>query len=152
MNISVSVQEEDFNLQLEYQKLLEQDKLSGAVVTFIGRVRDLAPDSNILGLYIEHYPKMTESALETILQEAIKRFKIRGARIVHRIGKIGSCEQIVFVGVTSVHREDAFAATEFIMDYLKTNAPFWKKEITASGESWVESKEKDRKRFERWWC
>jgi molybdopterin synthase catalytic subunit len=152
MKASVSIQEEDFNLQLEYQHLLEQDKLSGAVVTFIGRVRDLAVDKNILGLYIEHYPGMTESALETILQQAAQRFNIRGARIVHRIGRINSCEQIVFVGVTSVHRESAFAATEFIMDYLKTNAPFWKKEITPSGETWVESNEKDQKRFERWWC
>ncbi len=150
MKLSVSVQEEDFNLQTEYQQLLEQDELSGAIVTFVGRVRDVAADKKILGLQIEHYPGMTESALESILQQAAVRFNINLARIVHRIGKINSYEQIVFVGVTSVHREDAFSATEFIMDYLKTHAPFWKKEITESGAVWVESQKKDQKRYERW--
>lgn len=150
MNLSVSVQEEDFSLQTEYQKLFEQDKFSGAIVTFVGRVRDVATDKKILGLQIEHYPGMTESALESILQQAALRFSINAARIVHRIGRINSYEQIVFVGVTSVHREEAFSATEFIMDYLKTHAPFWKKEITGAGDIWVESKAKDQQRFDRW--
>jgi molybdopterin synthase catalytic subunit len=150
MKLSVSVQEEDFNLQTEYQQLLEGDNLSGAVVTFVGRVRDVAINKKILGLYIEHYPGMTESALESILQRAAQRFVISSARIVHRIGRINSHEQIVFVGAASVHREDAFKATEFIMDYLKTQAPFWKKEITESGGFWVESKVKDHKLFNRW--
>jgi molybdopterin synthase catalytic subunit len=150
MKLSVSVQEDDFNLQTEYQQLLDQDNLSGAVVTFIGRVRDIAVNKKTLGLYIEHYPGMTESALESILQQAAQRFVISAARVVHRIGRINAHEQIVFVGVISVHRENAFKATEFIMDYLKTQAPFWKKEITESGEFWVESKEKDQKLFSRW--
>lgn len=150
MNLSLSIQTEDFNLQTEYQRLLEADKLSGAIVTFVGRVRDISVDKKISGLYLEHYPGMTEASLNNILQESAKRFQINAARIIHRVGQLNSLEQIVFVGVTSVHREDAFAAAEFMMDYLKHQAPFWKKELTESGESWVEAKEKDQKLFARW--
>lgn len=150
MSLSLSIQTEDFRLQDEYQRLLEEDKLSGAIVTFVGRVRDISADNKIAGLYLEYYPGMTEKALDNILQEAAKRFQINAARIIHRVGQLNSLDQIVFVGVTSVHREDAFAAAEFMMDYLKNQAPFWKKELTASGEFWVEKKDKDRKLFERW--
>ncbi|MBK8186570.1 MAG: molybdopterin synthase catalytic subunit MoaE [Cellvibrio sp.] len=150
MNLSLSIQADDFNLQDEYQRLLESDNLSGAIVTFVGRVRDLSVDKKIAGLFLEYYPGMTEKALDNILQEAAKRFRINAARIIHRVGQLNGLDQIVFVGVTSVHREDAFAAAEFIMDYLKNQAPFWKKEITESGDSWVETKDKDKKLFERW--
>jgi molybdopterin synthase catalytic subunit len=150
MIYTAAVQTRDFNLQAEYEALLEADKLSGAVVTFVGRVRDIATDKKIDALYIEHYPGMTESALEAIQQEAFSRFSIHASKIIHRVGRINSAEQIVFVGVTSSYREDAFAACEFIMDYLKNSAPFWKKEITSQGEYWVEAKEKDQKLFERW--
>lgn len=150
MNLSLSIQTEDFNLQDEYQRLLDADNLSGAIVTFVGRVRDISVDKKISGLYLEHYSGMTETSLNNILQESAKRFQINAARIIHRVGQLNSLEQIVFVGVTSVHREDAFAAAEFMMDCLKHQAPFWKKELTESGESWVEAKEKDRKLFARW--
>jgi molybdopterin synthase catalytic subunit len=150
MNLSLSIQTEDFNLQDEYQRLLDADNLSGAIVTFVGRVRDISVDKKISGLYLEHYSGMTEASLNNILQESAKRFQINAARIIHRVGQLNSLEQIVFVGVTSVHREDAFAAAEFMMDYLKHQAPFWKKELTESGESWVEAKEKDLKLFARW--
>lgn len=150
MSYSVAVQTEDFNLQTEYESLLASDRSSGAVVTFTGRVRDISTNTKAVGLYVEHYPGMTEAALESIQQEAAKRFSIHSSRIIHRVGQINALEQIVFVGVTSVHREDAFAACEFIMDYLKHSAPFWKKEITEAGEYWVDAKEKDVKLFERW--
>lgn len=150
MGYSVAVQTEDFHLQTEYELLVKSDRASGAVVTFVGRVRDISTNIRALGLYIEHYPGMTETALESIQKEAAKRFSIHSSRIVHRVGQINALEQIVFVGVTSVHREDAFAACEFMMDYLKHSAPFWKKEITDEGEYWVDVKEKDVKLFERW--
>ncbi len=150
MKFSLSIQTEDFSLQDEYQRLLDQDNLSGAIVTFVGRVRDISVDNKITGLYLEHYPGMTELLLNKILQEAGKRFSIHSARIIHRIGCLNSLEQIVFVGVASVHREEAFTAAEFIMDYLKHQAPFWKKEITDSGEYWVDVKAKDQQLFERW--
>jgi len=150
MNLSLSIQTEDFDLKNEYLALLESDNLSGAVVIFVGRVRDLSEDNKITGLYLEHYPEMTEKALENILQQAAKRFSINAARIIHRVGHLIALDQIVFVGVTSAHREDAFAATEFVMDYLKNKAPFWKKEITDSDEHWVETKEKDLRSLDRW--
>ncbi len=149
MNHRLVIQTDDFHLQTEYERLLCIDPLAGAVVTFVGRVRDLV-DKNILGLYIEHYEGMTQSALATIQQEAVNRFGIYASTIIHRVGSIKSGEQIVFVGASSMHREDAFAAVEFMMDYLKTQAPFWKKEITSQGDYWVEAKEKDQKLFERW--
>lgn len=150
MGYSVSVQTEDFHLQTEYESLVRADRSSGAVVTFIGRVRDISANTKAVGLYIEHYPGMTEAALESIQQDAAKRFSIISSRIIHRVGLINALEQIVFVGVTSLHREDAFAACEFIMDYLKHSAPFWKKEITEVGGFWVDVKEKDTKLYERW--
>lgn len=149
MNHRLVIQTDDFHLQTEYERLLCIDPLAGAVVTFVGRVRDLV-DKNILGLYIEHYEGMTQSALAAIQQEAVNRFGIYASTIIHRVGSIKSGEQIVFVGASSMHREDAFAAVEFMMDYLKTQAPFWKKEITSQGDYWVEAKEKDQKLFERW--
>ncbi len=149
MNHRLVIQTDDFHLQTEYERLLCIDPLAGAVVTFVGRVRDLV-DNNILGLYIEHYEGMTQSALAAIQQEAVNRFGIYASTIIHRVGSITSGEQIVFVGASSMHREDAFAAVEFMMDYLKTQAPFWKKEITSQSDYWVEAKEKDKKLFERW--
>ena len=149
MNHKLLIQTDDFHLQTEYEKLLAADPLAGAVVTFVGRVRDLV-DKNILGLYIEHYEGMTQSALAVIQQQAANRFGIYASTIIHRVGSIKSGEQIVFVGASSMHREDAFAAVEFMMDYLKTQASFWKKEITSEGDYWVEAKEKDKKLFERW--
>ena len=144
MSHKLFIQTDDFRLQTEYERLLVADPLAGAVVTFVGRVRDLV-DKNIDGLYIEHYEGMTQSALAAIQQEAVNRFGIYASTIIHRVGSIKSGEQIVLVGASCMHREDAFAAVEFMMDYLKTQAPFWKKEITSEGDCWVEAKEKDKK-------
>lgn len=149
MSHKLFIQTDDFHLQTEYERLLVADPLAGAVVTFVGRVRDLV-DKSIEGLYIEHYEGMTQPALAAIQQEAVNRFGIYASTIIHRVGSIKSGEQIVLVGASSMHREDAFAAVEFMMDYLKTQAPFWKKEITSEGDYWVEAKEKDKKLFERW--
>lgn len=146
----ISIQQDDFDVGAEYEALIANDTAAGAVVTFVGRVRDLNLERNVLGLRLEHYPGMTEKSLQAIVDEACARWKILRYKIIHRIGDLHLGDNIVFVGVTSAHREDAFHAADFLMDYLKTRAPFWKKELTAQGSVWIESQEKDALAAKRW--
>ncbi len=152
----ISVQEEDFDPGAEYQQLVAGDTSHGAAVLFVGRVRDWHPavDSSeaepIVGLTLEHYPGMTQKALEDIAEQARQRWQLGCVRIIHRVGRLAPGDAIVLVGVTSAHRAEAFAAAEFLMDYLKTRAPFWKKEERQSGEQWVAAKASDQQAAERW--
>jgi molybdopterin synthase catalytic subunit len=138
----ISVQKEDFDLDKE-MNLLRQDKSVGAVASFIGQVREVA-------MTLEHYPGMTEKAIEKIVEEAGTRWQVRDCTVIHRYGVLQPTDRIVLVAVASGHRGDAFAACEFIMDYLKTRAPFWKKEHRAGGAHWVEAKAADDTAAERW--
>ena len=123
---------------------------TGAVASFIGQVRDLNDGSNVSSMTLEHYPGMTEKALAAIVEQAKQRWDIFDALVIHRVGTLQPTEQIVLVVVSGAHRGEAFAACEFIMDYLKTEAPFWKKEQTAEGERWVESRNSDDQARARW--
>ncbi len=150
----ISVQTKDFSLADEVA-LLEQDNLTdGAVVTFTGRVRNNNNGNSVTTLTLEHYPGMTEKALANIITQARERWNIGRVKVIHRIGELTIGDQIVFVGVTSKHRHDAFAANEFIMDYLKVKAPFWKKERIAdagkTSESWLDAKKTDTDKAELW--
>jgi molybdopterin synthase catalytic subunit len=138
-----------FNVGTEYAWLAERDE-DGAVVTFTGKVRNHNLGDSVKALTLEHYPGMTEKALASIVEEARGRWRLGRISVIHRIGEMWPGEEIVFVGVTSVHRGSAFAAGEFIMDYLKTRAPFWKREATPEGERWVESRESDQEAAKRW--
>jgi len=140
--MKVAIQREDFDLSREVN-LLRKDKSVGAVATFIGQVRDVA-------MTLEHYPGMTERAITRIVEEAHTRWKIMDCTVIHRYGELQPTDQIVLVAVASSGRSDAFAACEFIMDYLKTQAPFWKKEHRAEGARWVEAKAIDNAAAERW--
>ncbi|MBC8946474.1 MULTISPECIES: molybdopterin synthase catalytic subunit MoaE [Xenorhabdus] len=148
-NTRICVQKEVFNVGAEYQWLAQCDE-DGAVVTFTGKVRNHNLGDNVRALILEHYPGMTENMLQKIAEEARQRWPLQRINIIHRIGKLYPGDEIVFVGVTSVHRSMAFAAAEFLMDYLKTQAPFWKKELLFDGERWVEAKESDREAASRW--
>jgi molybdopterin synthase catalytic subunit len=150
MPFSIAVQTDDFNVGDEYAQLVENDKDAGAVVFFVGRVREMNQSRLVSGLSLEYYPGMTERVLEQIMDVTRQRWDLISVRIVHRVGQLYLSDQIVFVGVTSQHREHAFQAAEFLMDFLKTQAPFWKKEITAQGEMWVEAKESDQQRAIMW--
>ncbi|MDN3680476.1 molybdopterin synthase catalytic subunit MoaE [Vibrio tapetis subsp. quintayensis] len=145
----VAVQFNDFSVADEYAYLSEGTS-AGAVVTFIGKVRDMNLGDNVIGLSLEHYPGMTEKALQEICVEAENRWPIGRMRVIHRVGDLDIGDQIVFVGVSSAHRQAAFEACEFVMDYLKTKAPFWKKERTTENERWVESRDSDAKAASRW--
>ncbi len=138
----ISVQKEDFDLGAEVKAISANPKI-GAVATFTGLVRDVA-------MTLEHYPGMTERAIAKIVDEAKSRWQVMDCAVIHRYGALQPNEQIVMVAVASAHRGDAFAACEFIMDYLKTQAPFWKKEQTGEGAKWVEAKETDDKAAQRW--
>ena len=146
----IQVQEADFDVGEEYKELVAGDTAAGAVVTFVGRVRDLNLARNVLGLRLEHYPGMTEKSLQAIADEACSRWNILRWKIIHRVGDLKLGDNIVFVGVTSAHREDAFNAANFLMDYLKTRAPFWKKELTEQGSVWIDAQEKDVLSAKRW--
>ena len=146
----VRVQAEDFDVAREIEMLRAGDARVGAVASFIGIVRDLNDASQIRSLTLEHYPGMTEKALEGIVDEAKSRWRVYDALVIHRVGALKPTDQIVLVVVTSAHRGDAFAACEFIMDYLKTRAPFWKKEQTPAGERWVEARASDDEKAARW--
>ena len=146
----ISVQQSDFDLGEEYRLLRSAAPEIGAIVTFVGLVRDFGDESLVKGMYLEHYPGMTERVLQEIIDEAKNRWPVKDVRIIHRVGNLSAADQIVFVGVNSKHREAAFAACEFLMDFLKTRAPFWKKEITDQGEYWVEAKDVDTQRADRW--
>jgi len=148
--LSVAVQTDDFDLGGEYAGLLGNDRGIGAVVAFVGTVRDLNLADDVVALELEHYPGMTEKSLQTILEQAAQRWSLQGARIVHRIGKMYPGDQIVLVLTASAHRGDAYQANNFIMDYLKTEAPFWKKEWTPEGSRWIEARDSDGQAAARW--
>ncbi len=148
--MSVRVQQEDFDLSAEVAALRAGQPGVGAVAAFVGLVRDMNEGSGVSEMALEHYPGMTEKALEAIIAEARARWDILGARIIHRVGTLQPCDQIVLVAVSSAHRGEAFAACEFIMDYLKTRAPFWKREVTPAGARWVDARETDDSAAARW--
>ena len=146
----VRVQEADFDLGAELAALRAGDARVGALASFVGLVRDINEGAGVSEMTLEHYPGMTEKALEEIVLEAKSRWEIYNALVIHRVGALRPCDQIVLVAVTSAHRGEAFAACEFIMDYLKTRAPFWKREETAEGARWVDARDKDDSAAERW--
>ena len=148
--LSVAVQSEDFDLRHEHQQLVQNDHGVGAVVAFIGMVRDLNLADDVVALELEHYPGMTEKSLMNIVQQAESRWSLQAARVVHRVGKMYPGDQIVLVLTASAHRGDAYEANSFIMDYLKTEAPFWKKEWTPEGPRWIEARDSDDHAAARW--
>jgi molybdopterin synthase catalytic subunit len=148
----VSIQTADFDLSTEVAALRAGNKGVGAVCSFIGTVRDRTaggPD-NISSMELEHYPGMTERAIEAMIDEAFQRFDLLGARVVHRVGLLQPLDQVVLVAVTSAHRGESFQACEFLMDYLKTQAPFWKKEQTPQGAHWVDARVSDDAALAKW--
>mgnify|MGYP000135575810 CR=1 FL=1 len=147
---SVRVQTEDFDVSAELLTLRERNPKIGAVASFVGVVRDLNDGDAVSTLTLEHYPGMTEKSLEAIVQQAKERWDIYDALIVHRVGTMRPLDQIVLVIVTSAHRGESFEACEFLMDYLKTRAPFWKKEVTPEGERWVDARSSDDVAAQRW--
>lgn len=149
--MSVSVQIEDFDVSAEVAKLTAGRTDVGAIVSFTGTVRGIAKGKPIASMMLEHYPGMTEAELERVETEAIKRWPLQATRIIHRYGKLKPGENIVLVVTASAHRHAAFQAAEFLMDYLKSRAPFWKKETSATGEgTWVDARESDTEALERW--
>ena len=148
--MTVRVQEADFDTGAELAALRAGDARVGALASFLGLVRDLNEGASISEMTLEHYPGMTEKALEEILVEAKGRWELYDALVIHRVGPLKPCDQIVLVAVTSAHRGEAFAACEFIMDYLKTRAPFWKREATPDGGRWVDARETDDSAAARW--
>lgn len=148
--MTVRVQHEDFDVGAEISAMRLARKDVGAVASFIGQVRDLNEGDQVASMTLEHYPGMTEKALENIVAQATQRWDIFDALVIHRIGELKPADQIVLVVVSGAHRGEAFAACQFIMDYLKTEAPFWKKEQTATGERWVEAKASDDDARARW--
>ena len=150
MTARVSIQTEDFNLSQEVDQLRAGDKRIGAVCTFTGTVRDRNDGLSVSSMELEHYPGMTEKAIEAMIDKAMVRFGIFGARVVHRIGVLQPLDQVVMVAVTSAHRGTSFQACEFLMDYLKTQAPFWKKEQTPEGARWVDARVSDDAALAKW--
>ena len=150
MTVTVRIQEADFDLGAELAALRAGDTRIGALASFVGLVRDINDGSSVSEMTLEHYPGMTEKALEEIISEAKARWDIYGALVIHRVGPLKPCDQIVLVAVTSAHRGESFAACEFIMDYLKTRAPFWKREATPDGARWVDARESDDSAATRW--
>ncbi|HQU79512.1 MAG TPA: molybdopterin synthase catalytic subunit MoaE [Azonexus sp.] len=148
--MTVRVQEADFDLSAELTALRAGDARIGALASFVGLVRDINDGAGVSEMTLEHYPGMTEKALEAIVVEAKARWDIYGVLVIHRVGKLQPCDQIVMVAVTSAHRGEAFAACEFIMDYLKTRAPFWKREVTPEGARWVDARDSDDSAATRW--
>lgn len=146
----ISVQSQDFDFADEYQKLRDSSHSDGALVTFVGLVRDINLQKPVSALFLEHYPAMTEKVLNEIVEKARAKWQLGSVSIIHRVGHLTVSEQIVFVGVTSQHRQSAYHANEFIMDYLKTQAPFWKKETTSDGDKWIEAKASDMEKAKGW--
>jgi molybdopterin synthase catalytic subunit len=150
LTVTVRIQEADFDLGAELAALRAGDTRIGALASFVGLVRDINDGSHVSEMTLEHYPGMTEKALEEIVTEAKSRWDIYGALVIHRVGPLQPCDQIVLVAVTSAHRGEAFAACEFIMDYLKARAPFWKREATPEGARWVDARDSDDSAATRW--
>lgn len=147
--MKISVQTEDFSVEKEAAFLRSKPNV-GALVLFVGSVRDISDNKNVSCMTLQHYPGMTEKALESIVKKAKERWNIEDATVIHRVGPLKPTEQIVFVGVSSMHRGEAFKACEFIIDFLKTEAPFWKKEQCPEGDRWVEAKDSDEQSKNRW--
>ena len=150
MTARVAIQHEDFELGAEISALRQGDARVGAVCSFVGTVRDPNEGDAVATLELEHYPGMTEKSIEAMIDEAHTRFDFYGARVVHRVGRLLPADQIVLVAVTSAHRGESFKACEFLMDYLKTQAPFWKKEQTPEGAHWVDARVSDDAALARW--
>ena len=153
MQTRVAVQTEDFDLSAEIAKLRDSDKRVGAVCSFVGTVRDVNDGDAVSELELEHYPGMTEKSIEATIDAAMERFDIYAVRVIHRVGKLLPMDQIVMVAVTSAHRGESFKACEFVMDYLKTQAPFWKKEQTPEASSaarWVDARASDDAALTKW--
>lgn len=150
MTARVAIQTQDFDVGAEIAALRAQDKRVGAVCTFIGTVRDRNDGQSVSTMELEHYPGMTEKSIEAMIDEACKRFDIYAARVIHRVGLLQPLDQIVLVIVTSAHRGESFQACEFLMDYLKTQAPFWKKEQTPEGDRWVDARVSDDQALAKW--
>lgn len=150
MIVSISIQENDFDLACELAALRSGSTKAGALVSFVGLVRDFSDDGKVENIYLEHYPGMTEKALDKIIHEATARWNLLGVRVIHRVGTLRPNDQIVLVATAAQHRGEAFAACEFIIDYLKTAAPFWKKEQTGQGARWLETRDSDVQRMEHW--
>jgi molybdopterin synthase catalytic subunit len=148
--MTVRVQTADFDAGREIEALRARDPRVGAVASFIGTVRDVNDDATVATMTLEHYPGMTEKSLEAIVAEACARFDVIDVLVVHRVGELRPTDQIVLVAVTSGHRGDAFDACRFVMDYLKTRAPFWKKEHTPEGDRWVDARASDDDAAARW--
>jgi molybdopterin synthase catalytic subunit len=146
----VSIQTADFDLSAEVARLRAGDARVGAVCAFVGTVRDRSDGQSVSTMELEHYPGMTEKAIEAMMDEARRRFDLFGVRVIHRIGLLQPQDQIVLVAVTSAHRGESFQACEFLMDYLKTQAPFWKKEQTPEGARWVDARVSDDAALARW--
>lgn len=150
MTDRVSIQADDFDLSIEVARLRETNPGVGAVCAFVGTVRDRNDGEGVRSMELEHYPGMTEKSIEAMIDEARRRFDIFGARVIHRVGVLQPMDQIVLVAVTSAHRGQSFQACEFLMDYLKTQAPFWKKEETPVGARWVDARVSDDAALQRW--
>ncbi|HNA29613.1 MAG TPA: molybdopterin synthase catalytic subunit MoaE [Thiobacillaceae bacterium] len=148
--MKIAVQTQPFDLQTEVEALYRSNPRVGAVASFLGLVRDVNEGQGVSAMTLEHYPGMTEKALADIVEEARVRWAVMDACVIHRVGPLKPTDPIVLVAVASAHRGDAFAACEFIMDFLKTRAPFWKKEATPAGEKWVDARESDDLAAARW--
>ena len=148
--MSVSVQQADFDVGAEIAALSHGRNEVGAVASFVGLVRDISGGSDVAAMTLEHYPGMTEKSLEDIVEQAELRWSLYAVRVIHRFGRLEPGERIVFVGVAGAHRGESFAACEFIMDYLKTRAPFWKREETPDGARWVDARDSDDSAAARW--
>lgn len=148
--LNISVQPEDFEIGTELQQLRAATPQAGALVNFVGLVREMSAAGQISEMVIEHYPAMTEKALQQIAQQAAQRWSLLGIRMIHRVGPLTAQAQIVLVAATSLHRQAAFEACAFMMDYLKTEAPFWKKEIGDFGQHWVEARVSDEQAKQQW--
>jgi molybdopterin synthase catalytic subunit len=150
MTDRVTIQTQDFDLSDEIARLRLEDPRVGAVCSFVGTVRDRNDGQSVRTMELEHYPGMTEKSIEAMIDAAHQRFDIFGARVIHRVGLLQPLDQIVMVAVTSAHRGESFQACEFLMDYLKTQAPFWKKEQTPDGARWVDARVSDDAALARW--
>ena len=146
----VSIQTQDFDVSAELAALRAQDARVGAVCCFVGTVRDRNEGDAVASMELEHYPGMTEKSIEAMIDAALARFALYGVRVIHRVGLLQPLEQIVLVAVTSAHRGESFQACEFIMDYLKTRAPFWKKESSGQAARWVDGRDSDQQAASRW--
>jgi molybdopterin synthase catalytic subunit len=150
MSFTVSIQTQDFDVSQELAALRAGDARVGAVCSFVGTVRERNDGNSVASMELEHYSGMTEKSISAMMNEAKQRFDIFAARVIHRVGLLHPEDQIVFVAITSAHRGESFKACEFLMDYLKTQAPFWKKEVTPEGARWVDARVSDDQALARW--